>query len=452
MITKRAFLYPRNLKNECSIASALSLQRAPSSMCLAYGLLRRCWLGIVIFLFVCTSDSLFSDILKREGGGYLEQVDGLLILHVQGTPYQRGFQHGKLLKNAIQRNIATYIDVARPEQSERISEFQSKSAQLISYVPQDCLEELKGIAEGASVPFKKILSLNLFPEMFHCSGITVSRDATQDGKLYHVRVLDYSIGKNLEETAVVIVEQPEDGHLFLNVSYAGFIGSVTGMNEQKIAVGEIGGKGYGNWDGVPMAFLIREILQKASTLEEAKAILSQSPRTCEYFYILSDGKTGESVAVYATESQIHFIKPGENYALLAPKNLPLHYGQDGENDKFFLSNYQMAISAFQVAVGDDSRSIALFFSSLPHCLVLTGFANPERYPFLMERLIAHYGRIGVKELKEAIKPPVTAASNLHNAIFNPSELEVWISHPGPNGEPASLQPYYFLSARDWIKK
>ena len=113
-------------------------------------------------------------------------------------------------------------------------------------------------------------SCDLFPGMFHCTGITASGKATADGALYHVRVLDYSAAATLQHTAILAIVEPQNGYAFLNVTYAGFVGSVTGMNQEKIAIGEIGGKGYGSWNGLPMAFLLRKILEEASSIEEIK--------------------------------------------------------------------------------------------------------------------------------------------------------------------------------------
>ena len=45
--------------------------------------------------------------------------------------------------------------------------------------------------------------------------------------------------------------------------------------------GEMGGRGEGNWDGKPMAQLVREVMENADTLEEAVEIMRKSPRTCE---------------------------------------------------------------------------------------------------------------------------------------------------------------------------
>ena len=97
--------------------------------------------------------------------------------------------------------------------------------------------------------------------------------ATQDGTLYHGRVLDYAVDWQLQDHAVLIVCEPAGEIPFVNVSYAGFVGSVTGMNSRHVSIGEMGGGGQGHWDGMPMALLVREVLQTAGDLEAAIATM-----------------------------------------------------------------------------------------------------------------------------------------------------------------------------------
>ena len=52
------------------------------------------------------------------------------------------------------------------------------------------------------------------------------------------------------------------------------------------------------------------------TLEEVLAIFRETPRTCEYFYVVADGKTNEAVGVAATPDSIEFVNPGQSHPLL----------------------------------------------------------------------------------------------------------------------------------------
>lgn len=397
---------------------------------------------LFFLILICTISFGFSELISEQGEGHLEKQKGTLILHLKGTPYERGFQHGTLLKEQIARNIATYIDQPKSDIPGRVESFAQNISLLMSFVPEHFKEEMQGLADGSGVPLQKIVILNLFPEMFHCSGITVSGDASKKGVLYHARVLDYSVGKNLQSTAVLQIVQPDKGNVFLNVSYAGFIGSITGMNKEKIAIGEIGGLGYGNWSGVPMAFLLRDILQFSSSIDDIKTHLQDTPKTCEYYYVFSDGKTNESIGVYATASQVQFFTPGESYALMAPTGLPDKYGSNGDNDKFFLSDCTLENTAYQSLLFEKDNRLAMLFRVQPKdCLLLTGFTHPERYPTLVERVLKNYGHIDETALMDIIKCPVARPSNLHNAIFCPSALKVWIAHAGPTDEPACDQEY-----------
>ena len=91
------------------------------------------------------------------------------------------------------------------------------------------------------MPLADVQAGNFLPELFHCSGFAVMNSATTDGTLYHGRVLDYKCDWHLQDHAVLIVAEPDGGIPFVNVTYAGFIGSVTGMNVKHVSIGEMGG-------------------------------------------------------------------------------------------------------------------------------------------------------------------------------------------------------------------
>ncbi len=128
-----------------------------------------------------------------------------------------------------------------------------------------------------------IIVANFIPEMFHCSGFALSGSATKDGTLYHGRILDYGCDWRLQDHAVLTIAEPEGKIPFVNVTYAGFIGSVTGMNAERVSIGEMGGRGLGHWAGVPMAFLVRMALEEA---DDARRGHRRLPRPSAHLRIL----------------------------------------------------------------------------------------------------------------------------------------------------------------------
>ncbi|MBI3211459.1 MAG: hypothetical protein HYZ47_02090 [Simkania negevensis] len=406
----------------------------------------------IIFFTLLIPLFLQGEVIRKEGGGYIENREGNFLVYLEGNPYERGYQHGTLLKEKIQWNIMQFLEREELESHERYKELMKQFDLLLEkYIPSHFIQEMEGIADGSGISFEKIALLNFFPEMFHCTGMTLNEEATKDRSLYHVRVLDYKVGMHLQHTAVLMVVKPEGKIPYLNVSYAGFVGSVTGMNREKIAIGEIGGDGYGAWEGIPMGFLIREILENAQNLKEAKKILEEGKRTCEYYYVISDGKSGQSLGFYATPSLLETIHPGEKYAFINPKEEKKTVGKD---NKLFLTFTEEKRSKSQVILqGAQGEPLALIHQQPKHTLILRGFGYPERYPILIDEVEKHYGKIDALALQEMIKL-ITNETNLHNAIFHPSTLEAWISHAGKEKEgiaSASQQPYHHYKLSELLK-
>lgn len=88
----------------------------------------------------------------RYGDGYRYPQAGWVVLHIEGEPYTRGYQHGKLLA----KEIAAYIRMLGSERSVKAPADGWKSAKQLANtlflrkIDREYLEEMKGIAEGAS--------------------------------------------------------------------------------------------------------------------------------------------------------------------------------------------------------------------------------------------------------------------------------------------------------------
>jgi hypothetical protein len=54
---------------------------------------------------------------------------------------------------------------------------------------------------------------------------------------------------------------------------------------------------------------MREVMERASTLDEAVAIMRKGPRTCEYYYVISDGRAKDAVGIAATPDTFEVRRP-----------------------------------------------------------------------------------------------------------------------------------------------
>src|SRR6516225_4861840 len=68
------------------------------------------FLCIVLF---CLPIAAFGETVARCGQGWLETIDGYPVLHLKGTPYEMGFQHGALLKQSIRENLHNVLESKR---------------------------------------------------------------------------------------------------------------------------------------------------------------------------------------------------------------------------------------------------------------------------------------------------------------------------------------------------
>ncbi|MBE0536691.1 MAG: peptidase C45 [Phycisphaerae bacterium] len=351
-------------------------------------------------------------LVARHGKGYLETVDGYRVLHLKGTPQEMGAQHGALLKDAVCANVE-FLLADGPGGGVEVGGFKIARAAVASVllgvfekkVPERFSEEMKALAEAAGLPEWKVRAANLIPEVMHCSGFALLSKATATGKLYHGRVLDYGVELKLQDHAVLIIQEPDGGIPFVNVSYAGFIGSVTGMNMEQISIGEMGGGGVGWWDGIPMSFLVRMVLEDARTLDEAIGVFQDNPRTCEYYYVIADARADSAVGIKAVPEKIEVIRPGEAHPLLPTP----------------------VADTVLMSAGD-------------------------RYGHLARLAAEGRGTFTEESAIRLMDAPVAMKSNLHNALMAPADGVIYVANAAADASPAWRQKYYRFDIRQLLRE
>jgi isopenicillin-N N-acyltransferase like protein len=99
---------------------------------------------------------------------------------------------------------------------------------------------------------------------------------------------------------VAVVYHPSSqkyGNAWLNIGFAGWIGVLSGVNEHQLAVSEIGVSypdasfGKESRFGNPFTFVLRDVLQWDSTLEQSIRRMKTTKRTCNLILGVGDGKS-----------------------------------------------------------------------------------------------------------------------------------------------------------------
>lgn len=341
-------------------------------------------------------------------GGQLRYVEGQRLVILQGTPEQIGTAHGALLPLESQRCIDSVLYAFGTVQTIANGrwfrhDLEDAYKRLRPFIPEQHLVETRAMAAALGQDVQLIESLNVFPELFHCSGFAVFGSATSGGKLYHGRVLDYMTTIGLQDCATTFIVSVDGKIPFANIGYAAFIGSVSGMNDRGISLGEMGGRGEGKWDGVPMATLMRRALEECDSLEEVQDLWRSSPRTCEYYYVFADGKTNQAVGVAATPEKVEFVLPGQANPLL------------GEG--------------------------------IPDSVVLSAGSRLET---LRQRVLENHGKIDVEKAIWLMSRPVAMNSNLHNVLFVPADGVFYVAN-ADHSRPAADCKYVRYDLRSFLR-
>ena len=345
---------------------------------------------------------------RKVSNGELRWVGGQRVALLEGSPEEVGKAHGELLVAEAGRCIDSVLYTFGTAQTIRTgrwfrSDLEAAYKRLAPHIPERHKRETRAMASALDLDPKLVEALNVFPELFHCSGFAVFGKATADGKLYHGRVLDYMTTIGLQDSATTFIVNVDGQIPFANVGYAGFIGSVSGMNTEAISLGEMGGRGEGQWDGVPMATLMRRALEECSTLDEVMDLWKNSPRTCEYYYVFADGKTNRAVGVSALPESIEFIHPGQSHPRLG----------EGIED----------------------------------AVVLSAGSRLEK---LRERVTQKHGQIDADIGKWLMSRPVAMSSNLHNVLFVPADGVLYVAN-ADHKRPAAERPYVKLKLRELLR-
>jgi hypothetical protein len=236
--------------------------------------------------------------------GWIDNKGDIKILHLNGSYYEMGYQHGFLLKDEIEENIRAFLDFSS-KRGFTYEDFLEIWEIMKNYLPQPYLDELQGISDGSGLSFDDISILNIgFFIMINCGSFTAWGSATIDGKLIHARSSDYSLsvrdpitGTCVQENQFLMVRKPIDAYASLAISIAGEVGTQSGINEKGIGIGMLSSWSRSEThNGIEIGFRVRMVLDNAASDTEAIDIIT-SNRTLGYNCILSDGKIPKGYAV-----------------------------------------------------------------------------------------------------------------------------------------------------------
>lgn len=225
--------------------------------------------------------------------GHLDRLHGELVLFTEGSAYDQGFQHGYLLRDEIRTYYREYFEGKLMPSVKLVPGFAYRWAarSLEKELSDDERAELKGLADGASLPLDQILVMQANPpwaspvtwlgdrplprplfgsEAFVARGAATIARGTILGS--NVSGLDFGVRHRY---ALLRVHRPAKGHAFVTPGFVGqVLDALGGWNEKGLSVAANAGlMRWENPSGLPAAVLTRRIIQSCATVDEAEALV-----------------------------------------------------------------------------------------------------------------------------------------------------------------------------------
>ncbi len=282
--------------------------------------------------------------VQRYGPAYRYPQAGWIVLHIEGEPYERGIQHGRLLAPEIAAHVRCFAAVRSPNSpSDGWKHTRTLvNALFLRRYEDEYLKEMKGIADGASaagarfdgraIDLVDVVALNSWPEIetlesalhatptgleavrfpleaptpkpapkpMHCSAFAATGPATRDGKIVFGHITMFGLYPSNFYNVWLDVK-PTKGHRVLMQSYPAGIQSGLDyyLNDRGILVCETTlAQTRFDSTGMAVASRIRQALQYADSIDKVVEILRQGNNglyTNEW--LIADTKTNE-IAMY----------------------------------------------------------------------------------------------------------------------------------------------------------
>jgi dienelactone hydrolase len=268
-------------------------------------------------------------------------------------------------------------------------------------LPAELKEEIAAIAEGAGMATDALLGLNgllghyvsLSPPhaewpregtpVGSVCGVVAHGEATSMGQLLHAATLATHTYPALGKMLRVFVEVPADGHPLAYVGFVGFTGALAGFNAHGLSVSYESFQGPESQEkgALPAPFLVRRLLQRATSLAEAERILREQPLTTGARLTIADGRRldarvveryGEHVNVRRPVEGLSFGEdPGAGVECFVGRCDPEVPRGDGQGDAAFRQSLEAALGRVRVPVleGALSQSGVLGLGTLFSCVI-----------------------------------------------------------------------------------
>lgn len=375
--------------------------------------------------------TVVSDTVFSVGKNQLRKnKQGLWELFTKGDPLERGIITGSLTQELLQKQEKIFfskIEEFVPSKTKQyllrkfLAWFNRKS---YLHIPNEYKAEIYGMSKFASNDYDYIANDYLRSLYLHgahdighalqdlalvgCSSFAVWGGNTHDGELLIGRNFDFYAGDDFAKNKIISFVQPNNGYSYISVTWGGMSGVVSGMNNQGLTVTINAGKSDIPLSAkTPIALVTKEILQYASTIEEAINIAKNKKVFVSEAILVGSAKDNKAVSIEISPKNFGIYQVNNANRLICSN----HFKSDAyKNDKKNSKHIKESHSLYR-------------YKRMEELLDKTQKVTPKKAVEILRN------RKGLKNMNIGYGNEKALNQLLahHAVVFKPKELKIWVS-------------------------
>lgn len=355
---------------------------------------------------------------------------GLYELYLSGDPLEMGLNNGAIAQDLIQKQEHIFfkkVEELVPSKSRQgflrffLAWYNRK---IHKHISNELDAEIYGVSRYAADRYSYIADNYLRSLYLHgahdighalqdlalvgCSSFAAWADKTEDGSMIVGRNFDFYAGDEFAEDKIIAFVAPDSGHKFMSVTWGGMIGVVSGMNEHGITLSINAGKSSIPLVAkTPIALLNREILQYASSIEEAIAIAKQRKVFVSESIFVASGSENRAVIIEVSPKNIGVYEvPNSNQLICTNHFQSPAYSKDKKNAQHIIESHSLyRYQRMEELLG----------------------AEPKINPQVAANILRNTDGLGNKKIGYGNEKALNQLLAHHAIIFKPTQKQVWIS-------------------------
>jgi predicted choloylglycine hydrolase len=330
-----------------------------------------------------------------------EEKFPLPVVMLDGSGEDIGREHAEALGDGIRTLHAAYLTAFFRGATAKFLALATASM-FESKLSPEHRDEVHALAAGTAIDERQMLLaqcfLDLMP-MVACSTVTLPASASPDGVARFGRNLDFPSFNIADKASVVLVYKPQGRYQFASIGWPGLVGVLTGMNEHGLTLANMEvTRGPRIPSAMPYTLLYRSVLEHCKTVDEAIALLRDTPRQSANNLMLMDAFGNRAVVE------------------IRPEGIEVRRGVD--DAALISTNHQRGQEADEAG----------------RC---------DRYDRLHDTSDEQFGSIGVTQVESMLGSVAQGKLTLQSMVFEPSNRVMYLS----TGKDAAHREFHKLDLR-----